>query len=90
MPANQLLITLPPHMADLVHRKVSSGEYADESAVIAVGLSFLEDDAEHFERWLREDVVAACREYEEDPSSAISSEELLLEMESARQIKLQP
>jgi len=81
----QLTITLPAGMAELVRRKVTSGEYSNESEVIADSLALLEDDKETFERWLREDVIAACEEFEADPSSAISAEELLAKLERARE-----
>jgi Arc/MetJ-type ribon-helix-helix transcriptional regulator len=72
-------------MADRLRRKVASGEYASESEMIADGLALLEDDKETFERWLREDVIAACKEFEANPSSAISAEELLAKLERARE-----
>lgn len=86
MPA-QLNITLPDHMVELVKRKVSSGEFASESDVICEGLDLLEDRDEGVERWLREDVVPACLEFQADPSTAPSSSEVLAELEQARRAR---
>lgn len=80
----QLVVTLPPEMVELVQRKVASGEYADESAVIAESLELLEDREEGLERWLREEIVPVCLAMEADPSSGMSSSEVLASLEAAR------
>jgi antitoxin ParD1/3/4 len=80
----QLVVNLPTEMVDLVHRKVASGEYVDESAVIAESLELLEDREAGIERWLREEIVPVCLAMEADPSSGISSSELLDSLEAAR------
>jgi len=82
--ARQLVVTLPDEMAELVRRKVASGEYVDESAVIAESLELLEDREAGIERWLREEVVPVCLALEADPASGISSSELLDSLEAAR------
>jgi Arc/MetJ-type ribon-helix-helix transcriptional regulator len=71
-------------MADLVQRKVASGEYADESDVISDSLSLLEDQEHGLQRWLREEVVPVCLAFEADPSTAISSSELLADLDAVR------
>jgi Arc/MetJ-type ribon-helix-helix transcriptional regulator len=82
--SRQLVVNIPVTMAELVHRKVASGEFADESAVISESLELLQDREEGIERWLREEVVPACLEMEADPSSGMSSSELLASLETAR------
>jgi len=82
--SRQLVVNIPVTMAELVHRKVASGEFADESAVISESLELLQDREEGIERWLREEVVPACLEMEADPSSDMSSSELLASLETAR------
>jgi hypothetical protein len=47
----------------------------------------LEDEDKQLERWLREEVVSACREYDNDPPSAISSAELTMELSKVRPAK---
>ena len=85
----QLVVTLPPEMVELVQRKVASGEYADESDVISDSLSFLEDQEQQLERWLREEVVPACVAIEADPSPGISVSELLADLDAARRKRQQ-
>jgi antitoxin ParD1/3/4 len=71
-------------MAEFVHRKVVSGDYADENAVIAASLALLQDQQQKMDRWLREDVVPACAAFETEPSSGISASELLANLDAAR------
>lgn len=52
-----LSVTLPNDMADMVRRKVESGEYASESEVVRDGLRALQQRDAAIERWLREEVV---------------------------------
>ena len=83
----QILVTLPTDVADLLHRKVASGEYASESEVIADSLALLEEQSMDLEQWLREEVVPACLELEADPSSGISSTELRAALENDRKTR---
>jgi Arc/MetJ-type ribon-helix-helix transcriptional regulator len=81
----QLVVTLPAEMVELVQRKVASGEYLNESDVINDSLSLLlEDQEQSLERWLREEIVPVCLAMEADPSSGMSSSELLASLEGAR------
>ncbi len=50
-------VTLPNDLADMVRRKVDSGEYASEGEVILDGLRALQEQDEAIERWLREEVA---------------------------------
>lgn len=61
---------------ELHAERVASGAYASESEVLRDGLRalFARDDA--VEAWLRSDVVAAYDELRDDPSRAISAEDL--------------
>lgn len=83
-PSKQLAITLSPEMAEFVNRKVVSGEYADESAVIVDSLALLQDQQKKMDRWLREDVMPACAAFEADPPPGISASELLAHLDAAR------
>jgi antitoxin ParD1/3/4 len=53
----QFSITLPNEMAEMVRKKVASGEYATESEVIRDGLRTLSARDAVVERWLRNEVV---------------------------------
>ena len=53
----QMSITLPNEMADVVKSKVRAGEYASESEVIRDGLRALMARDRVIEAWLRETAV---------------------------------
>jgi antitoxin ParD1/3/4 len=81
---HQISVSLPEQLAALVQRKVASGEYADESDVICDSLQLLDEQENGLERWLREEVVAASQELNADPSSGLTSNEVLAGLEAAR------
>jgi len=70
----QLSITLPNEMADLVRAKVATGEYATESEVIRDGLRTLLARDRAVEDWLREKVAPAYDALKADPSRAVSAD----------------
>jgi putative addiction module CopG family antidote len=69
----QLSITLPNEMADLVRAKVAAGEYATESEVIRDGLRTLIARDRAVEGWLRETVAPAYDALRASPSRAVSA-----------------
>lgn len=64
----QFSITLSNELADLVRKKVASGEYASESEVIRDGLRALQKQELALETWLRSEVAAAYDATKADPS----------------------
>lgn len=72
----QLSITLPNEMADVVKAKVRTGEYATESEVIRDGLRVLLARDRIVESWLRQEVGPAYDALKADPSRAISSDQV--------------
>lgn len=72
----QLSITLPNQMADLVKAKVASGEYATESEVIRDGLRALLAHDRALESWLVGQVVPAYDALQADPSAALSADQV--------------
>jgi putative addiction module CopG family antidote len=70
----QLSITLPNEMADLVRAKVAAGDYATESEVIRDGLRVLLARDRAVEDWLREKVAPAYDALKANPSRAVSAE----------------
>ena len=69
----QLSITLPHEMAELVRSKVASGQYATESEVLRDGLRALADRDRAVEQWLRQKVVPAAKAMKRDPSRGLSA-----------------
>ena len=67
----QLSITLPNDMADVVKTKVRSGEYASESEVIRDGLRALMTRDRVVENWLLNQVGPAVDALKADPSIAV-------------------
>lgn len=68
----QLSITLPNDMADVVKIKVRSGEYASESEVIRDGLRALLARDRAVESWLHTQVGPAYDALQADPSRAVT------------------
>lgn len=72
----QLSITLPNDMAEMVRAKVAAGEYASESEVIRDGLRTLAARDKALEAWLRKQVVPAARAMEAEPGRARTVEQV--------------
>ncbi|CAM3492874.1 type II toxin-antitoxin system ParD family antitoxin [Xenorhabdus nematophila] len=72
----QMSITLPKEMAELVKSKVRDGEYATESEVIRDGLRALLARDRAVENWLHNQVASAYDALITDPSRAVSIEQI--------------
>jgi antitoxin ParD1/3/4 len=72
----QMSITLPNELAELVKAKVDSGEYATESEVIRDGLRTLMARDRAVEHWLREQVSPAYDALKADPSRAVMAKQI--------------
>jgi len=72
----QLSITLPNDMADIVKSKVRTGEYASESEVIRDGLRALLARDRAVESWLLNQVGPAYDAMRADPSRAVSADQI--------------
>ena len=74
----QMSITLPNDMADIIKTKVQSGEYASESEVIRDGVRALLARDRAIEVWLHHRVGSAYDALKADPSRAISAGQIRL------------
>jgi antitoxin ParD1/3/4 len=72
----QMSITLPKDMADVIKAKVRAGEYASESEVIRDGLRTLIARDRVVENWLHGVVGPAYDALKADPSRAVSAEQI--------------
>jgi len=72
----QLSITLPKEMAEVVKAKVQTGEYASESEVIRDGLRALLAREKAVESWLQDQVGPAYDALKTDPLRAVTVESL--------------
>ncbi len=70
----QMSITLPNDMADVVKAKVRTGEYASESEVIRDGLRVLMARDRAVESWLHNQVGPAFDALKADPSRAVTAD----------------
>jgi antitoxin ParD1/3/4 len=70
----QLSITLPNEMADVVKAKVRAGEYATESEVIRDGLRALLARDRAVEDWLHQQVGPAYDALKVDPSRSVTAD----------------
>ncbi|TWB15473.1 putative addiction module CopG family antidote [Nitrospirillum amazonense] len=70
----QLSITLPNEMAEVVKAKVQAGEYASESEVIRDGLRALMARDRAVESWLHTQVGPAYDALKADPSRAVTAD----------------
>lgn len=74
--AQQMSITLPNDMADLVKAKVRTGEYASESEVLRDGLRALLARDRAMESWLHDQVGPAYDALKADPSRAVTADQV--------------
>jgi putative addiction module CopG family antidote len=72
----QLSITVPNEMAQLIRAKVASGEYASESEVVRDGLRALMARDRAVESWLRAEVAPAYDALQADPSRGRSADDV--------------
>ena len=72
----QLSITLPNEMADVVKAKVQAGEYATESEVIRDGLRALLARDRAVENWMLQQVGPAYDALKADPSRAVTADQV--------------
>jgi len=72
----QMSITLPNEMADVVKAKVRAGEYASESEVIRDGLRVLMARDRAVESWLHNQVGPAYDALKAAPSRAVTADQV--------------
>ncbi|MDR0234272.1 MAG: type II toxin-antitoxin system ParD family antitoxin [Zoogloeaceae bacterium] len=80
----QLSITLPNEMADVVKAKVRTGEYATESEVIRDGLRALLARDRAVENWLHNQVGPAYDALKSDPARAVTPEHIRARLATER------
>ena len=74
----QLTINLPAPVARLIREKVESGEYANESEVIADGILQLNGSGvEITDNWLRKEAVPSLQSIDADPSRGLTADQVL-------------
>lgn len=72
----QMSITLPKDMADVVKAKVRAGEYASESEVLRDGLRALLARDRAVESWLHNQVGPVYDALKADPNRAVTADQV--------------
>lgn len=80
----QLSITLPNEMAEVVKSKVRAGEYASESEVIRDGLRTLLARDRAVEAWLQSQVGPAYDALQAEPSRAVTAAQVRSRLSAER------
>ncbi|KDR40546.1 type II toxin-antitoxin system ParD family antitoxin [Caballeronia glathei] len=80
----QMSITLPNEMAEFIRTKVASGDYASDSEVLRDALRVLRERDRAVEAWLRNEVVPAAQALRDDPSRALSADQVRAELKKSR------
>lgn len=80
----QMSITLPNELADLVKARVRSGEYASESEVLREGLRALMARDRAVESWLHQQVGQAYDSLKADPSRALTVDQVRARLAAER------
>jgi antitoxin ParD1/3/4 len=76
MPSRAINVDLPEDVVARLEARVTSGEFASESAVIQEGLRVLDARDTAFEGWLHTEVVESFDEYKANPSIGIPAAEV--------------
>ena len=84
MGVQQITITLPDDIADLVRAKVASGEYASESDIVQDGIESLFSKDAQLESWLMETVASAYDRLRMQPESAVNVDHVRSRIEAMR------
>ena len=71
-------------VADFLHRKMETGEFADEGAVVLDALEGAIEEDLRIERWLREEVVPTLDRIDREPGRELSPQEVRAELERRR------
>lgn len=84
-----LTVTLSPEATRRVRAHIATGEYRDASDFVEHSVIVLDHEDTALEDWQIEEVLAACREVDEDPSQLRTPEQVraTLEAEFARALK---
>jgi len=80
----QMSVTLPNEMAEFVRTKVASGDYPSDSEVLRDALRVLRGRDRAVETWLRNEVIAAAQALRDDPSRALSVDQVRAELKKSR------
>lgn len=78
----QFTISVPVEVADGMRAKVAAGDYADlgelvQDALLSLALDRLERERPALDDWIQREVLSAMREYDGNPASAFTVDEVI-------------
>lgn len=74
---HSLHVNLPPEAVSFIERKIADGSYRSASEAIQDGIRALLDQDTSLDSWLRDTVVSSFMEYQANPASAVSGDDIL-------------
>jgi antitoxin ParD1/3/4 len=81
----EFTVTLPKDVVEIIRSKVSSGEYASESAFIEDAIVemaiFADQDPSGFERWIATEGVRRYDAMKADPSRGLTTEQVFANLD---------
>lgn len=72
----KIQVEVSEEVAEFIHRKVATGAFPDEGAVVQHALEEASDADAEVERWLREQVVPTLERIDRENTPALSVEEV--------------
>ena len=81
----QMSITLPKTMSDLIKQKVAEGEYASESEVVREGMRALMARDKAVDQWLQQQILPVYDAIKNNPNRRISAEQVRVRLDSVHQ-----
>jgi Arc/MetJ-type ribon-helix-helix transcriptional regulator len=71
-----ITITIPAELSDRIRARIAEDGYADPLDVLEDGLDALEPDEQGLSHWLRTEVAAAVKDYQENPANVLTEDQL--------------
>ena len=75
---------MPNEMAEFVRMKIASGDYALDSEVLRDALRALRERDRAVDAWFRNEVIPAAQALRDDPSRALSADQVRAELKRSR------
>lgn len=85
--ARKIQVEVSEEIAEFIHRKVATGAFADEGAVVRHALEEASESDAEVERWLREDVLPVMDRMDREGWSDLTSEDVLGEIRARNQAR---
>lgn len=85
--ARRIQVEVSEEVAEFIHRKVATGAFADEGAVVRHALEEASEADAEVERWLREQVVPTLERIDREGSRGLTVDEVRAELDRRRRAR---